>query len=392
MNHTQLDDDVLLHIASFVDEDALPTLMQTCPLLLYYGGRRLLQDGVSLNDDKRIWSFVTFMLNKHHSYRLKVLQSLRLISPSYCPSRPPMLSRITGMALATLFQSLAVSGDLRSLCIVDSERFLRLHPSVPDAISRITTLEWLSVTQAGLCTVRMLGKLHSPLEKATVVLAPPGDEEGRMLSAYARNPMWFLRNFSDTLYRVSVTFSTSALVDPWYPHVTSLHLSFADLLHTCHYVQAFPNLQVLSTDDCNVFKRREEYEPRRACNIMEQAEFGMWTSLSSYHGSFLTLYLLGITQCIPTLVIDHAENDLEPEMLRTVLGDTRPRRFEFSLDSVFWVLDPDFWPTFTYDGVDGLRYFKLELMLSTLDEMTDILAVLVSVLARNASMVSQAVF
>lgn len=209
MNHTQLDDDVLLHIASFVDEDALPTLMQTCPLLLYYGGRRLLQDGVSLNDDKRIWSFVTFMLNKHHSYRLKVLQSLRLISPSYCPSRPPMLSRITGMALATLFQSLAVSGDLRSLCIVDSERFLRLHPSVPDAISRITTLEWLSVTQAGLCTVRMLGKLHSPLEKATVVLAPPGDEEGRMLSAYARNPMWFLRNFSDTLYRVSVTFSTS---------------------------------------------------------------------------------------------------------------------------------------------------------------------------------------
>lgn len=213
-----------------------------------------------------------------------------------------------------------------------------------------------------------------------------------MLSAYARNPMWFLRNFSDTLYWVSVTHSTCALVGAWYPHVTSLHLRFADLLHTCQYVRAFPNLQVLSTDDCNVFKRREEYEPRRACNIMEQAEFGTWTYLSSYHGSFVTLYLLGITQCIPTLVIDHAENDLEPQMLRTVLGDARPRRFEFSLDSVYWILDSDFWPTFTYDGVDALRYFKLELMLSTLDETTDIHAVLVSDLSRNTSVVSQAVF
>lgn len=380
MNHTQLNDDVLLHIASFADKDTLRTLMQTCPLLLHYGARRLLQDGVSLDeDDKRIWSFVTFMLKKGHSYRLKLLHSLRLTSPIYYSPHRPMLSRVTGMALATLFQSVALSGDLRSLCIFDSERFLRLHPSVPVAISMITTLEWLDVMEAGLCTVSMLGKLRSPLTRARIALAAPGREEGGTLSAYARNPMWLLRCFSHTLNRVSVTNSTCALVGPWYPHVTYLHLNSADILHTYKYVRAFPNLAVLCTNDCGVMIPPEEYEPRRARNMMDQTAFGTWASLRCYEGSFLTLYMLGITRRIPKVVINHDEDHPDYEMIRTVLDDARPIQFELSLDGAYWLLDPEFWPTFTHDGVDALRYLKLDIMLSTADEATDLPAALVSI-------------
>lgn len=389
MSSPNLNDDVLLSIASFVDHGTLRSLMGTCPLLLEYGARRLLSNGASLDeDDARIGSFISFMLKEGHStYRIKLLRSLKLSTP-YHPHapRPPAFPETTGMALARLFRAIAADGDLRNLCIDGAEQFLGLHPDVSAAIAQLTKLELLELTNAGLRTINMLRSLHCPLNEVTVSLPSLMNEaDGGILSLQDRNLMWYLYPFADTLKYLSMARSTSAPDGPVYPNVTYLSLFAAEIRHVHHYVRTFPNLRILSTQDCAVRIHGAEYGPRRARNMSEQETFGTWTSLTSYCGSILTLYLLAIPKHIPKVVIKEIDAGLDSGMLRMVLGGARPLQLQITIDGAFWLLDPDFWSVFTHYGVGALRHLKLVVKVDALDEATDISAALVSMSIRAAT-------
>ncbi|KAL1943179.1 hypothetical protein VTO73DRAFT_4254 [Trametes versicolor] len=377
-------DDILLHILDFASKGTIGTLMQTCRMFHKHGTHYLLQDGVFLATDKQIMSFMFFIVGNsgdEERPRVLLLRALTLSRQRCIEDAPnsdlvPFQEETAGIFLHGFFKAIASFGCLLRLTIYDSEEVLGLHPDLPEAIAGLRTLIQLTVSFAGIHTVRMLKALRSTLFYADITIESEARDNESELSLEDQNPMWLLHGSQGTLRRLTASFSVSASDGPIFPLVTVLNLSYTDIPRTQHYVRAFPALRVLNTDYCCGWGNDEDYDARRAQNQDEQDRLGAWPSLDSYRGSVTNLYLLGLRCPVGTIELDHEEETLDPAVLRVVLGDARPRRLQLRVEGGQWLVDPDFLATFAHPGVEALERLELLVTLNKNDRDMDVSATL----------------
>ncbi|PIL22888.1 hypothetical protein GSI_15584 [Ganoderma sinense ZZ0214-1] len=352
---TLLNMDVMHVILSYATRNVVSDLMKTCHVLNSEGSKYLLKEGVVVESEVQLLSFIFFLVarnnpdNCHRRMSLFDNLSLHLDFPS-----PDV-----GIGLCHVFENLfPLASNFTFLEIHDAEALLASHPPLGAAIAKLTTLQTLELFSAGEHCAMLLHTLQSHLFTARLTFGDVDGDPEDVIPELDRNPIYLLHGSQSTLESLDTSFSASS---PWhgprYPNVTTLSLSYLDLPSIEDYIRAFPNLQSLSTFECSGYGVvPEDWEERRTASMVYQAQHGTWQSMRHYWGSVLILWLFGLTCRIPSVTLDFDDGEVDLDKLNDVLQAARPSSLILKLSEASSLLDERFRSAL---HVDGLRVLDL---------------------------------
>ena len=351
--------------------------MRTCQALRHHGAKPLLDHGVSLATHTHFVSFLEFMLSDEqfrflHFHTLEIVsspvRSSKAIEALYGLITHPLLS-IHTLALLDAEMTLKVSPPLAGSSTADRRPY---HP-LPffAALSALTTLTHLAVSDCGPLTSAFLRALRAPLESATLDFLPRGPAMAwAALPAYCRgdtDPVTLLRACAGSLRTLRGTgFGAAATPSGHegkneeeivYPHVRVVEATYVPWLlesggrhaegalpHTARYARAFPRLTRLALsstaedggastgagavweDAGRVAARREALVALRVANraALARCGEGVWEGIEEVCGGLGTLYALALVREVRRVVVEGGVGSAEQWMLRAVLRDARP--------------------------------------------------------------------
>ncbi|PIL22883.1 hypothetical protein GSI_15579 [Ganoderma sinense ZZ0214-1] len=218
--------------------------------------------------------------------------------------------------------------------------FAAADPELSASIASLTTLKILIFRDAREETIKVLRALQSRLVKAEVHY----DVEFGPSAPEDMDPIPCLCNSEDTLRLVSLRHTVSSPAAGRYRNVRMLTLGYIDIPTTFHFVHAFPNLECLRATDCTARYMEIDLDSvaqrKRALNVAEQAERGSWGGLTSYKGSILMLYAMGLACPVSHVYVhDDVEEGMDPTQIRAILGDTRPLHLTVRADGLEYILE-----------------------------------------------------
>ena len=172
--------DILVAIMEASPPPTIATLMRTCQALRHHGAKPLLDHGVSLATHTHFVSFLAFML-ADEQFRFLHFHTLKIVS---CPVRSSKaLQALYGLVTHPLL-------SIHTLALHDAEMTLEAYPPHADsmaadrrphhlgpffaALSALTTLTHLAVSDCGPLTSAFLRTLRAPLESVTLDFLPRG--------------------------------------------------------------------------------------------------------------------------------------------------------------------------------------------------------------------------
>ncbi|KAM5538657.1 hypothetical protein V8D89_007686 [Ganoderma adspersum] len=329
--------DILHLILDRSDQNTVSKIMKTCRFLNREGVKYLLSTIPTISNESEALSFLQFVLPTRQSadfaHRLRWIDSLHVLVLDEAEIQA------VAKVLKSFFVLVAPQAPNFSILEIDyAERFFAADPELPASIASLTTLDFLTLDDAGEKTVMVLRDLQSSLTKVAVhfdiELGPSAQED--------QDPISFLRRSEDTLRWVSLRRTVSSPTGGCYRSVRMLTLNDIDVPTTRHFVHAFPNLQCLRATECMA---RHELDAdavvlrQRDINVAEQARDGSWSGLTSYKGSILMLYGLGLAcQVSHVYVRDDDDEGMEPRQIQAVLGDTRPLHLTIAVRGVEYFL------------------------------------------------------
>ena len=285
--------DVLHLILGCCSHNTILQVMETCRFLNREGTQYLLSETPSILTKAQASSFIQFALTTRQSadtvHRWNWIRSLQVLACDY-------RAREVATILKPFFVSVApFAPNFSSLEIDFAEDFFSgADAELSSSIASLTTLKALAFRDVGEKTVKILRALPSRLTEAEVHY----DLEFGPSASEDMDPMPCLRHSEDTLHSVSLRSTVSSPAAGCYRNVHMLTLDHVDLPITYHFVYAFPNLQCLRATQCIACYTESDLdavvERKRTLNVAEQARNGSWGRLTSYKGSILILYALGL--------------------------------------------------------------------------------------------------
>ena len=367
--------------------------MRTCRDLHRGGIKHLLQKTPSICNERKLKSFLSFCEARGEgaevAYRMHYLRGLEIdletddmesIDSDDSGDIQDKLGS-TARALTHLITSTIrlYAHNFTRLLLLSGDSLLIADPNLPLAIASLTTLTYLNIGDATERCFGLLGSLQSRLVEAHIgmnidLIDPPDGD----LTA-------FLRRSESSLTTLSLYHTSHPSGVACYSQLHTLDIRHLEIPTTRDYVTTFPNLRVLTANECiGHCGEEDEWVQFRDLNIAQQAQEGSWHSLQSYVGSILFLYLFGLACHVPYVHVD-AEAEYESmiiQQVRAVVADTHPEHLIVDVSQVSHVLDQaeDIIALFKDPAFQAVKTFVLNLHLCAGDHKTDMEAMLVSLL------------
>ena len=304
--------DVLLVIASHAERYDVLSLMRTSRDLYDACAKYVLEDDVHLLDDETTISFIYFMRPGKRK-RWRYLRSLVFDGGPLSPVVASELARVIPRAI-----------NLERLTFHRAETTLSAHPDLALAFAALPSVKHVRIEKAYQHTCRMLEAMRWPLESVSLnrtVYARSWRDTDRLDRMH---PARLLRNSRATLKFLKCHSWTecSDVLDtyPVFPGVNTLIVESVWCPRSAQWARSFPNLKRLTvgtiedrfmeTDEQSL----EDYADSRRRNMEEYAhtdEASIRTSLDSFVGGALDLYLLGLPCRIRNISMTICEESLE---------------------------------------------------------------------------------
>ncbi|KAM5538654.1 hypothetical protein V8D89_007683 [Ganoderma adspersum] len=380
---------ILFHIMGCSTRKTLLRMMLTCRDLHRGGIKHLLRKTPSICNERKLKSFLSFCEARGEgaevAYRMHYLRGLEInletddmesIDSSDSDEVEDKLGS-TARAFTHLITSTIrlYAHNFTRLLLLSGDSLLVADPNLPLAIASLTTLTYLNIGDATERSFGLLGSLQSRLVEAHIgmnidLIDPPDGD----LTA-------FLRRSESSLTILSLYHTSHPSGVACYSQLHTLDIRHLEIPTTRHYVTTFPNLRVLTANECIGHSgEEEEWVQFRDLNTAQQAQEGSWSSLQSYVGSILFLYLFGLACHVPYVHVD-AEDEYESmiiQQVRAVVADTRPEHLVIDVSQVSHVLDQaeDIIALFKDSAFQAVKTFVLDLCLCAGDHKTDMEAML----------------
>ena len=334
MDSVNLNRDVLHLILDLGDGNSISQVMKTCHFLNREGVQYLLNDIPTIRTKEQASSFVQFALTTRRSaditHRRDYIDSLQVLAMFEEAQKVAKVLKPFFVLVAPLAQNFFLL-DLEHA----EEFFTGADAELSASIASLKTLEVLAFRDAGEKSIKVLRALQSRLIDVEVhydlELGPAYED---------MDPVSCLRYSEDTLRCLSVRFTELSPAAGCYRNVRMLTLSYIDIPITGHFVHAFPNLQFLRATECTEIRADTVVRSKRDSNVAGQARNGSWARLTSYKGSLLILYGMGLA-CPVSHVYVHGEEDegaIDPAQIRAVLSNTRPLHITIRADGLGYLL------------------------------------------------------
>ncbi|GJE88064.1 hypothetical protein PsYK624_041470 [Phanerochaete sordida] len=205
--------------------------------------------------------------------------------------------------------------------------YLEVHKPLPRALSSLTKLRSLHLTDVDAATTRIVKALTMSL--AEISLSCYGNK------AY-EDPSEFLAPFKDTMRKIILShvemLSVAGTPAP-FPLVRTLHLDRCGHVDLQALEDCFPNLRRLYLQHDEEVEDTSEIEEERFLNLARDAR--PWDSLSMLRGTVAGLYSLGISCSVEHLDVDTEWPVVEPDdymRLTSLLAALCPTVLELSLN------------------------------------------------------------
>ncbi|PIL22885.1 hypothetical protein GSI_15581 [Ganoderma sinense ZZ0214-1] len=364
---------------------------------LHRGGiKHLLRKSPDLEDERTFRSFLRFCdaggQVAEIAYRMNYLRGLTIdMDPDsfdYDSDDADMWQDELGsmaQALTQLFTSTirVYAHNFTRLVILSCDSLFAADPNLSLAIASLTTLTHLNFCDATENSFKLLGSLQSCLVAAHIGM------DINLIDPLDGDLTALLRRSESSLTNLSLYHTSSPTGVACYPQVHTLDVRHLDIPATRHYVTTFPNLRVLTADECigRYSGDEEEWARYRNLNIAQQARDGSWGSLQSYAGSILLLYLFGLACHVPYVHV-HANDEYESMIIRqvrAVVADTRPEHLVVSQVSHVLEQAEDIVALFNDAGFQAVKTFVLSMSLCAGDYKADMEAMLECIFAAVSS-------
>lgn len=305
--------DVLFNIMDLSEAQSdFGRLMRTCWTLYEAGVPRLLRrlgGRISIYTRKALLSFCAFMLQKN-SNRFQHLVALGIHL-----DRPFYKDACKNKFVALMFLN---ASRLETLKLSDPE-YLLTDPAVPRAIASLTSLRELIIRDVTNEVIPVLEKTRSLIRKVSISFDHDFAKDGG-------DPIPLLKNLAHSLEELDVSWVGLEAIDVKYPRLAILHLGNCDYTPFETLYSAFPNLRSLSL--CSDLEDGWEDELAgwwHQRNLLAQADYGTWQSLSYVRASIPTLYSLALQCRVEHLDIRQCGLVREGcDLLRAVLSAVQP--------------------------------------------------------------------
>ncbi|KAI0712579.1 hypothetical protein C8Q76DRAFT_735231 [Earliella scabrosa] len=337
--------DVMNAIMAVCDQCSVSRLMRTCRTLNCEGVQHLFSTYPWLDSEESVTSFLLFVCASGRAadifHRLEYLEGLS-IEADDAETAAAMAPALT--VFFTVFAPHAE--DFVSLRIGGTERLLTADPSLSDAISALTSLEYLTLSDVRKQSLDMLSKLS--IESELIRVDVNGDFELMFETEEWESDLTAtLAGTRTTLRHLEITNTTiSTLSVVCYPSLHTLSLTCVDKPVTRLLVRAFPNLSVLSASDLiGYFVDTDvaEVSPQRDANIADQLRWGTWRVLRQFKGSLAMLYILGLTCPVPDVDLSYEyDGAFDLSMLAPVVLAARPTHLALRLNYLLDFYEGDF--------------------------------------------------
>ena len=335
--------DIMHIIMSYADRRVISNLMKTCHTLNSEGTRYLLADGVTLQREVGVVSFIVwfFQARGDSSERFRRLTFVDKLTIDFYPSPPEYINHILE-GFFEIVVRLGAASNLTSLKISRAEALFTTHPPLAAAIAKLTTLKTLDLSFTGVHGATLLRTLQSSLVTVTVSFGLCDRErEHEVIPEPDKNPILLLEGSQSTLESLETSFAVTLPDGPCYANVTRLDLWWIDLPYIEDYIRAFPNLLSLKAFECVGYRTDPGiWNARRETTMLYQAQYGTWQSLRHFQGSMLILWIWGLTCQIPSVSL-HFEQEygVDPNFLNDIILDVRPSHLALRLRGASSLLD-----------------------------------------------------
>ncbi|PIL32895.1 hypothetical protein GSI_05013 [Ganoderma sinense ZZ0214-1] len=326
--------DVVSVIMATPEPPLISALMKTCHTLYMEGPKHLLRDGVQLDSANRIILFARFMLTAKDPSRFSHFRKLDL-RPRF-PLDFPYAQKL----LIDLLSHPSLALDTMILDNMTG-RLDRGLDSVCGMLGTIQTLRHLVVLRVGEVSASLIQSLPSKLE--SLIMGVDANAGSRL------DVMSVLRPFSDTLQTLLIkctpslppTFSLTG-TSSYFPFVRTFGIVVYDpvleLLANPAFARAFPSvthLQLIPADPPTVPYRSPPLPQSRNTGTLPTP-----SSLMECSGALHHVYASALDCSLSTLRLWQHVLVRDLDLLRTVLGDTRPQHLCFGtqVDDVRQVL------------------------------------------------------
>ncbi|KAI0778530.1 hypothetical protein BD413DRAFT_609128 [Trametes elegans] len=322
--------DVLLEIASFCPTSTQCTLMRVCRTLYHDCAKSLLRRRIVIDVVSDLVSFIAF-LQAEGGDRCQYLRDLvlDLHPPSGTLFATVSLPGPISQSLVDIFTKNTFR-SLVSLRLDNAEMLLRSHSHLANGFAHLTSLTSLTITQAGLESIKMVKVLRSHLRVLVLKYEETFDPDVHTAALF--HPVLALQKFRRTLETLAIHGFEADLprndLCAQFPNMQELILDSPDSPLLAPYIKAFPNLRNLSITTGfadkltpgNLQVEAEFYEPVRLTNRADQLTTGSWTKLETVTGTVPDIYIAGFTCPIEVLYLNVCKHD-PFDMVLSILRD-----------------------------------------------------------------------
>lgn len=302
---TVLNHDVLLHIMSASERNAVSRLMRTCHDLYAAGIVYLLRGPMTFVSRKRLLSFCRFMLRDAPS-RFQHLIHLELFTGTSF-SDPD-----AGNLLADLF----VHASHLKILRLGSGAYLDLNERIPETLCSLTSLQDLTIFSLKEDQHYVLEELESSLKSVELTFFDDN-------TATPIDPAPLLAAHKDSLEEVKVCWVEFLTEGIELPRVHTLVMADSPYPELAFIMPTVPNVKKVQIHTMDDLIPQDELEEHRQLNITEATR--QWTRLEDLQGDIKSLYMLAARCPVDHLSLHSAPLlDAHAHMLTSVVADSHP--------------------------------------------------------------------
>ncbi|KAI0666834.1 hypothetical protein C8Q78DRAFT_1082731 [Trametes maxima] len=288
----------------------------------------------SLSTDADITSFTKFILGDPKS-RIPHIRNLVLTRDA---SDDPITPHI-GRLLAKLFRHFVSQGRLCDLTITHAEAFLRSDLELAPTISRLGTLESLTITSAGVQCFHLLRTLRSSLVELSICVSTgtTGDPLDDALDGVLIPSRLTLQKMRLAGWHFPWPYGVS------FPSVTFLSLRHIVDAQLPDYLRAFPGLQEFRMSRSSTFLAEERYDDGHRAQLHALTIGSIrrpWSSLECFVGRASAIIILPPFHRRGVPFLSLWEDKIErAHEISSALRSVKPTHLELRLTGGRWLLD-----------------------------------------------------